>query len=202
MIGEEEPVQILAFLLQHTHRHSDACLTDALQAPTLHFRKGIHATHDTPSDTLADNQITTRGCLAKVSAGLQRHIDRGVFEKRLILRPHRSEGVHLCMCLPTTDMIALTDNPVVTDNDRPHHRVRLCRIPAVSRQLQTAAHISLIYFFLILHNSCFLHPHAFCDTTKIRLPYCDTTKVRLSERNAKEKQIFFSFPNESIFDEV
>ena len=168
MIGEEESVQFLAFLLQHTHRHRDACLTDALQTPTLHLRKGIHATHDTPLDTLADNQVTTRGCLSKVSTGLQRNIDRGVFEKRLILRPHRSEGIHLCMCLPTTDMIAFTDNPVVTDNDCPHHRVRLCRIPAVSRQLQTAAHISLIKLFLILHNS-FLYIH---------MPYCNTTKVR------------------------
>ena len=88
MIGEETTIQPHALLFQNTHSHLDACLTNLSDAPTLHYSKGVDATHNNLFYPLTNNEISTRWRLTIMGTRLQRHVDGGIFQQRFILRTY------------------------------------------------------------------------------------------------------------------
>lgn len=149
VISDEPFVQLQAFLFQYTYRHVNAGLTEPLHATPLYLGKRVDAAADYTAHAFADNQVGTGRCLAVMGTRLEADIHRCFVQQSLVLFPHRCKSVHFCVSFAAADMIAFTDNPaILAHNDRPHHRVRLGQLLSVACQLQAAAHIDFVSFFL------------------------------------------------------
>ncbi len=148
-----------ARVVQHPHRYLDARLAHALDAAPLHLGEGIGAATHTPLHPLADDEVAARGRLAPVGARLQRHVDGGAREQRLVLGPYRCEGVHLAVGAAIGRCESLADDAAVGGHDDGAHRwVGLGREASAARYLQAAPHKLFVQLFLghILDFSCFL----------------------------------------------
>ena len=146
---EETTIQRLAFLLENTHLDLDACLANLTDATTLHLGKLIDAAYDDATHTFLYNKVGTGRRLAIVRTGLQRDVDGGLRQQVFILLSHGGKGIHLGMALATTHMIALADNPAISHNHSPYHRVGLRILLAILRQLDAATH----EFFVLSHKN-------------------------------------------------
>ena len=95
-----------------------------------------------------------------MGAGLERYIHRRLSKQLLILRTHCCKGIHFCVSLTTTDMIAFTDDASLilpptnggSDNYRSHHWVGLSVLPAIPGKLKAAPHVFLVG---LLHKNLF-----------------------------------------------
>ena len=145
MVGEETAVEGLTFGLEHAHRDVDARLLEFADAAALHLGEGIDAAHHDAPDALFDDQVGTGGCLAVVRAGLERYVEGGLAQQRLIFRTHGGESVDLGMGLATAHMVALADDPPVAAHDYcAHHGVGLRVLLSVAGQLKASVHIGLV----------------------------------------------------------
>ncbi len=73
---EESAIQMLTFLLQHTHLDLNASLTEFSNASPLNFSEFIDATYNHTPYTFLYNKVGTRWCLTIVGTRLQRDIYR------------------------------------------------------------------------------------------------------------------------------
>lgn len=147
--GKKTLVKLLTLLLQHTYRHVDARIAELADASALHLGKRVDASHHDTLDPLADDKIGTGWGLAIVGARLQAHVHGGPAEQRLVFGLDRGKGVHFGMSFAAAHVVPLADDATVAYNHRADHRVGLGVLPAVGCQLQTAAHVFDVFFFLI-----------------------------------------------------
>ena len=82
-------------------------------------------------------------------ARLQTHINRTVFQQRLVF--HGSDSIHLGMRLPTFPVKSLTDNTALMHNHRTNHRIRTDISPPSFGQLDATSHV---FLFNLYHNLC------------------------------------------------
>ena len=151
MIGEEATVQLLALSLQNTDGDINTRITQTADAPTLHLGKLIDAADNDTAHALPDNQVGTGRRLTVVGTRLQRDVHRSPVQQCFIIGTYRGKGVHLGMTLATTHMVTLADNPICgrVNNHSPYHRIRLRILSAAACQLQTAAHIFLVFSYTV-----------------------------------------------------
>ena len=164
MKGEEPPVKPSALLFQNANGDTDTCLAQLLYATSLHLGEIILTPHHHAAHSFLDDKVGAGRRLAVVGTGFQANVHRGLREQVLVLWPNGSEGIHLGMTLPTTYMIALTDDaglPLPPGNyyHRPYHGVRPCSVAAVLCQLKATAHELLVCIHfssgqLLNHHGC------------------------------------------------
>ena len=143
--GEEAAVQRAALGFEHAHGDADAGVLQFLDAAALHLSKLVDAAYDDPPDALADDEVGAGGRLAVVGAGFERDVHRGLMKQRLVLRAHRSKGVHLGVALAAAHVVALAYDPTFgTHDDRAHHGVGRGILSSVPGQLQAAAHVLFV----------------------------------------------------------
>ena len=160
VIGEETAVQPLALCLQHAYRHVDAGILQSLYATPLHLTERVDAAHHDAAHAPAHNEVGTGRGLAVMRAGLQRHIEGGILQQRLVVGVYGGKGIHLGMGLAAAHMVALADDAAVgrrclsvvavsvrTDGGHDHgsnHGVGPRTVDAVGCQLQAAVHVSFV----------------------------------------------------------
>ena len=144
MKGEETAVQLAAVGLEHAHPHVDTGVAQLPNAPALHLRKGIDATHDDARHTLAEDEVGTGRRLALMRAGLETHVERGLRQQDFVFGTNGGKGIHLGVGFATTYMVALTQDSPLADDHRAHHRIGFGREQRVGGQRQAAAHPSLV----------------------------------------------------------
>ena len=143
--GKETAVEPPTFPFEHADRHINACLSQLLHASSLHFRIGIDTAHHHTTHLFADNQIGTRWRFSMMRTRFQTHIERGGRQQMVIIRLHRRKGIHLGVCLTATDMVTLADDAPISNDDRPHHRIRAGTIPSANGKLQATPHVLFIH---------------------------------------------------------
>ena len=90
-------------------------------------------------------------------ARFEAYVHRGLRQQAFVLRPYRGESVDLGVAFAAPYVVALAYYaPVVTNNHRAHHGVRLGVLPSVGRQLQATAHVENVLFKLF-HNAKVIH---------------------------------------------
>ena len=110
MESEETAVESLTFRLQHPYIDLYAGLAQLRDATPLHLCELVDAAHHYPTHTFLYYKVGTRRRLPIVRTRLKRHVERGIFEQRLIGRTHRSKGIHLGMSLTATHVVAFADD--------------------------------------------------------------------------------------------
>ena len=76
--GDETLVQFEAFCLQNTYCYLDSCLTNLLDATSLHLGKRIHAATDTSLHAFSYDKVGARRRLAIMRTGFETYIDGGI----------------------------------------------------------------------------------------------------------------------------
>ena len=137
-------IECPAFFFQHAHSDLHACIAQHLYAAAMYLGEGIFAAHNNARYVAVNNQFGTWRGPAVMRTRFKTHVDRGFLQERAVFGPHAVDSIHLSMCLPAMDMIALTDDSPLTNDDSSHHRVGSSSVLTLAGQLETAAHIVLI----------------------------------------------------------